>query len=94
MVNLVQIRKIMDTKDLKHFGGTVPNGGSNCAKCSFLADNKTDCRNKKFQAWQKAMGSKTPNVIPGKIDEYCCNFFPVTAPKKKGPSTSEMLGLK
>ena len=50
-------------------GMRVPKGGSNCAKCEYLADNKTDCTNKHFQKWNG--GPK----IPGKIDEYCSDWF-------------------
>lgn len=50
-------------------GMRVPKGGSNCAKCEYLADNKTDCTNEYFQKWN---GSP---VIPGKIDEYCSDWF-------------------
>lgn len=50
-------------------GMRVPKGGSNCAKCEYLADNKTDCTNKDFQAWNGG-----PR-IPGKIDEYCSDWF-------------------
>lgn len=50
-------------------GMKVPKGGSNCAKCEYLADNKTDCTNKYFQKWN---GSP---VIPGPIDEYCSDWF-------------------
>jgi broad specificity phosphatase PhoE len=50
-------------------GMRVPKGGSDCEKCEYLAENKTDCQQKQFQAWNKG------NVIPGKVDEYCCDFF-------------------
>lgn len=50
-------------------GMRVPKGGSNCAKCEYLADNKTDCTNEYFQKWNG--GPK----IPGKIDEYCSDWF-------------------
>jgi hypothetical protein len=52
-------------------GGSVPFGGSNCAKCSYLADNMVDCTQKDFIKW-----NGRPR-IPGRIQEYCCDFFPV-----------------
>src|ERR1700731_879626 len=50
-------------------GMAVPKGGSNCAKCEYLADNKTDCTNEYFQKWNGGP------VIPGKIDEHCRDWF-------------------
>ena len=50
-------------------GMVVPKGGSNCAKCEFLGDNKLTCTNKYFIAWN---GS---GVIPGPIDSYCSDWF-------------------
>lgn len=50
-------------------GMRVPKGGSNCAKCEYLADNQTDCTNEYFQKWNGGP------VIPGKIDEYCSDWF-------------------
>ena len=50
-------------------GMRVPKGGSSCASCEYLADNKTDCTNKYFQAWH---GSEK---IPAPISEYCCDHW-------------------
>lgn len=50
-------------------GMRVPEGGSNCAKCKFLKDNKTDCGNKYFVEWN---GSPK---IPGDINAYCSDWF-------------------
>jgi len=47
------------------YGEKVPKGGSNCKNCEYLADNKKDCTNKDFIAWNHGP------EIPGKIDEYC-----------------------
>jgi hypothetical protein len=47
------------------YGEKVPKGGSKCANCEYLADNKVDCNNQNFIAWNHG-----PR-IPGKIDEYC-----------------------
>jgi hypothetical protein len=61
-------RKAMYPKD--HIPGMrVPKGGSSCSKCEYLADNQTECKNKYFKRWH---GSAT---IPGKIDEYCSDWF-------------------
>ncbi len=56
-------------------GMRVPKGGSDCEKCRYLAENKTDCTQEKFQEWQKNKGIKKSEVIPEKIYEYCCDFF-------------------
>lgn len=50
-------------------GMRVPKGGSSCESCKFLADNKTDCKNKFFQKWH---GSAK---IPDPIDEYCSDWY-------------------
>src|SRR5579864_3525391 len=60
-------------------GMAVPKGGSNCAKCEYLADNKKDCTNEYFQKWNGGP------EIPGKIDEYCSDWFQVS--KKISAST-------
>jgi hypothetical protein len=54
-----------------HVGGMrVPKGGSNCAKCEYLKDKEKGlCGNKYFIKWH---GS---DKIPGKIDEYCSDWF-------------------
>lgn len=56
-------------------GMTVPEGGSNCKKCEYLADSQTDCKNKLFTEWQKNKGVKKPEEIPGQVSRYCCDFF-------------------
>jgi hypothetical protein len=50
-------------------GMKVPKGGSECAKCEYLKDNRKHCGNDK---WVKWFGS---SLIPAPIDEYCCDFF-------------------
>ncbi len=50
-------------------GMRVPKGGSSCASCKFLADNKTDCTSTYFQKWNGGP------EIPGKIDEYCSDWY-------------------
>ncbi len=66
----------------RHIGGTkieyppdhqpgmrVPKGGSSCESCEYLGDDKKTCTNKYFIKWN---GS---DVIPGKIDEYCSDWY-------------------
>jgi broad specificity phosphatase PhoE len=64
-------------------GMKVPPGGSNCAKCEYLGEDKLTCTNKYFIEWN---GS---DVIPGKIDEYCSDWFETgeTQEKKDGSTT-------
>ncbi len=50
-------------------GMRVPNGGSNCAKCRYLREDKKTCGNKYFVKWN---GS---NVIPAPVSEYCSDYF-------------------
>lgn len=50
-------------------GMRVPKGGSSCASCKYLADNKKDCTSTYFQKWNGGP------VIPGPIDEYCSDWY-------------------
>ena len=50
-------------------GMKVPKGGSMCANCEYLKDDKKSCGNEYFIRWN---GSA---LIPGKIDEYCSDWF-------------------
>lgn len=50
-------------------GMRVPKGGSMCANCKYLGHDQRTCANKYFIEWN---GS---NVIPGKIDEYCSDWY-------------------
>jgi hypothetical protein len=50
-------------------GMKVPEGGSNCAKCEYVSEDKKACRNKGFVMWN---GS---DVLPAPADRYCCDFF-------------------
>jgi len=52
-------------------GMRVPKGGSSCASCEYLADNKTDCTSTYFQKWNGGP------QIPGKIDEYCSDWYEI-----------------
>jgi hypothetical protein len=50
-------------------GMEVPKGGSMCANCRFLKDDRVNCGNKYFIAWNG--GPK----IKGKVDEYCSDWY-------------------
>lgn len=51
-------------------GMRVPKGGSMCENCKYLKDAaKRICDNQDFIKWN---GSE---VIPGKIDEYCSDWY-------------------
>lgn len=53
------------------YGEKVPKGGSRCSNCEYLADNKKDCNNENFIAWDGPGKPAGSPEIPGKIDEYC-----------------------
>jgi len=55
-------------------GMQVPKGGSMCANCKYLDEDKKSCTKENFIRWN---GSE---VIPGKIDEYCSDWY---EPKEK-----------
>lgn len=50
-------------------GMKVPKGGSNCANCKFLKDDRKSCGEPNFIAWN---GSP---IIPGQIDSYCSDWY-------------------
>lgn len=50
-------------------GMKVPQGGSMCANCKFLGDDRKTCTQEDFVKWN---GS---DVIPGEIEEYCSDFY-------------------
>lgn len=56
-------------------GMKVPHGGSMCANCRFLGDDRKTCKEKDFIAWN---GS---NLIPGNIEEYCSDWY---RPRREG----------
>lgn len=60
-------------------GMKVPKGGSMCANCKYLGDDQKTCSNDYFIKWN---GS---DVIPGKIDEYCSDWY---EPKEEKTSRS------
>jgi len=50
-------------------GMRVPRGGSMCANCQFLGEDKKTCTNEYFIKWN---GSE---VIPAPVDQYCSDFY-------------------
>ena len=51
-------------------GMEVPQGGSDCSKCSFW--DGEDCENKYYREWNNGSGD-----IPVEPARYCCDFFKV-----------------
>jgi hypothetical protein len=51
-------------------GMRVPKGGSSCANCLWLGDDKTTCKNKYFIQW-----NNDNNQLPAPADEYCSDFW-------------------
>jgi hypothetical protein len=60
---------------LHQLGMRVPLGGSSCAKCEYLSEDKVHCKNKYFQRWRKDSGAARPDELPAPSDEYCCDLF-------------------
>lgn len=50
-------------------GMQVPKGGSSCASCEYLGDDKRSCKNKYFIAWN---GS---DRLPFPADQYCSDWY-------------------
>jgi hypothetical protein len=48
----------------------VPKGGSSCASCRFVSEDKKECSNEYYIKWNN--GSK---VLPLPADEYCSDWF-------------------
>lgn len=71
------------------FGMKVPKGGSSCAKCKFLSEDKKHCGSNYFRLWRESLGVENPSEIPAPADEYCCDVF--TATKVARRFTAEML---
>lgn len=57
------------------FGMEVPKGGSSCANCKFVSEDKKNCGNPYFQDWQKSLKTKDLSVLPAPADQYCCDVF-------------------
>ena len=50
-------------------GMRVPKGGSSCAKCQFVSEDKKHCSSKYFQEWAGT------DELPAPADEYCSDWF-------------------
>ena len=66
----------------------VPEGGSMCANCEYLADNKKDCKEEDFIRWN---GSE---VIPGKITAYCSDWYKPASVKPLGKEEAKGMTFK
>ena len=57
-------------------GMKVPKGGSSCAKCYWLSEDKKHCTSTYFQKWNKeANKPEDPTKLPFPADEYCCDLY-------------------
>jgi hypothetical protein len=52
-------------------GMEVPEGGSNCAKCSFVSEDLKKCGNEVFQKWNGGA------ELPKPADRYCCDLYKI-----------------
>jgi hypothetical protein len=64
-------------------GMVVPKGGSNCAKCEYLAADKEHCSNLTWIGWWSKKSGHDTSLIPAPIDEYCCDGFDWSGSKLK-----------
>ncbi len=56
---------------VNHIAGMkVPKGGSSCAKCKFLSEDKKNCGNKYWIKWNDGN-----TKLPAPADEYCSDWF-------------------
>jgi len=51
-------------------GMKIPKGGSSCANCKFLSEDKKNCLN---EYWVKWNGGNSKLPVPA--DEYCSDWF-------------------
>jgi hypothetical protein len=56
-------------------GMVVPNGGSNCRKCEYLAPDQKNCQNEYFINWEGPNKPAGSSKIPASPDRYCSDFF-------------------
>jgi len=56
-------------------GMRVPEGGSSCESCKFLAKDSVNCRNKFFVAWAGPGKPAGSPKIPGRITAYCSIWY-------------------
>lgn len=81
---LIQISKNFTLPRNHEPGMQVPKGGSSCASCEYLGKDKKTCTNEYFIKWN---GN---DVIPGKIDEYCSDWYHMKKKEEK-ESVSEKI---
>jgi len=65
-------------------GIAVPQGGSMCANCKYLAENQTDCTEPNFIQWNGGP------QIPGAIDSYCSDWYEPRPELMEGSPEEEM----
>ena len=51
------------------FGMRVPRGGSNCAKCTYIGQDRKSCTNTYFQNWRDKEGARDPAALPAPAAE-------------------------
>jgi len=63
-------------KKFWHLAGMpVPKGGSSCSNCKFLKDDRVNCGEPNFIAWEGPGKPAGSPKIPGAIDAYCSIWF-------------------
>jgi hypothetical protein len=50
-------------------GMRVPHGGSTCAKCQYVSNDKKKCSQELFVQWNKG------ETLPAPAMDYCCDQF-------------------
>ena len=81
--NIISVRPVHSEKEheetgfppVRRYGEEVPKGGSMCANCEYLSDDKKHCKNKAFVAWKGPDKPAGSNVIPKPADRYCSIFW-------------------
>jgi broad specificity phosphatase PhoE len=66
---LIQISKNFELPRNHEPGMKVPKGGSSCASCEYLGDDKKTCKNEYFIKWN---GS---DKLPAPADSYCSDWY-------------------
>ncbi len=66
----------------------VPKGGSSCANCKWLAEDKKNCTNKYFIKWYGK------SLLPQPVDEYCSDWFQPVIELKSGGELNKATLLK
>jgi hypothetical protein len=53
----------------------VPQGGSMCANCRFLSDDKKNCGEPNFIAWEGRDKPAGSSKLPLPADRYCSDWY-------------------